>query len=152
MSRINIMEMLEQHGIKEENFRAYFGLNYDMPKKVYAAIINRREGDGILNILTEMLNDETIVEEIKNFPVDYEQIALIEGMTEPPMTEKKMYMLFFDGKAYTGNTYVQQGQKYALLDNKNPKLYSTAAMAERSAKKLTVSCVNTKKYEIIEVD
>lgn len=150
MSRININDLLAQHGIKEENFRAYFGLNYDMPKKVYAAIINRREGDGILNILTEMLNDEKIVEEIKNFPVDYEQIALIEGMTEPPMTEKKMYKLLFDGEVYSGSTYVFQGEKHAAFDRQNPKLYSTAAMAERSAKKLIKSCANVKTYEIVE--
>lgn len=89
MSRVNITELFEEHGITEEQFKAYFGLGDDVPKKVYAAITHYTEHNGILDIIKEMLNDEKIIEEIKNCPVPYQQIAIIEGMKEPPMSDKE---------------------------------------------------------------
>ena len=87
MTRINITQRFEEYCITEEQFKTYFGLN-ETPNKVYAAIVNRNE-DGIYKILLEMLNDENIINEIKNSPVPYQQTALIEGMPEPPMSESK---------------------------------------------------------------
>ena len=157
MSRINITELFEEHGITEEQFRAYFGLGKDIPNKVYAAITHYNENNGILGIIKEMLNDENIVEEIKSVPVPYQQIALIEGMPEPPDGEcDKMYkIVFIDGNmrdTYSGSTYTYQGEKYAAFDNSKPKLYKSKGTAERSAKKLVSSCSNiTAEYEIVEV-
>lgn len=85
---MNILTLLEEHGITEEQFRAYFGLSDDVPNRVYGSIINRRDNDVLLRIMSEMMNDEKIVEEIKNCPIPYQQTALIDGMPEPPMTDE----------------------------------------------------------------
>ena len=159
MSRIDIINLFEEYGISEKQFRTYFGLNDNIPKKIYAAIVHYKESDGILQIIKEMLSDEEIIEEIKKQPVPYEQTVFegCEGMPEPPDGEcDKMYkIVFIDGNmrdTYSGSTYIYQGEKYAAFDNSKPKLYKSKGTAERSAKKLVSSCSNiTAEYEIIEV-
>lgn len=65
--------------------------------------------------------------------------------------------LYYDGSSpetYSGGTYIVQGEKYACFNDKNPKLYKSKQLAERSAKKLSLTCSNTEidYYEIIEVE
>ena len=56
-------------------------------------------------------------------------------------------------EVYGGGSYIYEGEKYAVFDSFNPKLYKSAKVAENSAKKLIDSCVNLlgAKYEIEEV-
>lgn len=65
--------------------------------------------------------------------------------------------LYIDGsppEIYSGGTYIFNGEKYACFNNNNPKVYKSKQLAERSAKKLSLSCSNTEAYhyEIIEVE
>lgn len=46
-------------------------------------------------------------------------------------------------ETYSGGSYIYQGEKFACLDNRNPKLYKTEGIAKRSAQRLYESrCVN----------
>ena len=61
------------------------------------------------------------------------------------------YKIIFDNEAYTGKSYIYQGEYYAILDNKTPKLYKSKKIAERAAKKLVQRCANiSPEYQIIE--
>lgn len=61
------------------------------------------------------------------------------------------YKIYFDYEAYTGKCYVYQGEYYAILDNKNPKLYKSKKIAERAAKAGVHLFANvSNEYEIIE--
>lgn len=69
-----------------------------------------------------------------------------------------MYKIVFhywdsrQSETYSGGTYIFQGEKYAAFDYKNPKLYKSRKVAENSAQKLMLSCVNTStNYDIVEV-
>ena len=70
-----------------------------------------------------------------------------------------MYKILFvynsryeDDETYGGGSYTFQGQKYAVFNNREPKLYKSRKIAERSAQQLIKSCVNVSDtYEIIEV-
>lgn len=56
-------------------------------------------------------------------------------------------------ETYSGGTFVLQGEKYAVFDCMNPKLYKSKKIAENSAKRLINSCVNTSSnYEVVEVN
>lgn len=56
-------------------------------------------------------------------------------------------------ETYSGGTFVFQGERYAIFDCMNPKLYNSKKIAENSAKKLIISCVNTSpNYEVVEDD
>lgn len=87
---MNLKQMLEERGIKEEQFRAYFGLDETVPAKVWAHI-NLRTSDSINILVEELLNDEKIVAEIKAQPYPYEQTVFegCEGMPEPPTSDKE---------------------------------------------------------------
>lgn len=68
-----------------------------------------------------------------------------------------MYKIVFHYTAnctetYGGGTYIYQGEKYAILNDLQPKLYKSKGMAERSAKQIFQSCSNVGyEYEIVEV-
>lgn len=87
---MNLEKLLEEKGIKEEQYRAYFGLDENVPSKVWAHI-KIRTTENINELVEELLNDEKIVAEIKSQPYPYEQTALegCEGMPEPPDKEIK---------------------------------------------------------------
>ena len=57
-------------------------------------------------------------------------------------------------EVYGGGSYIFEGEKYAVLDSWNPKLFKSAKVAENAAKKLQESCVNLlgSEYEIEEVE
>lgn len=57
-------------------------------------------------------------------------------------------------EVYGGGSYVYEGEKYAVFDSWNPKLFKSAKVAENAAKKLQKSCVNLlgSEYDIEEVD
>lgn len=56
-------------------------------------------------------------------------------------------------ETYSGGTFVFQGERYAIFDCMNPKLYNSKKIAENSAKKLIISCVNTSpNYEVVKDD
>lgn len=56
-------------------------------------------------------------------------------------------------EVYGGGTYIFQGEKYAVLNGDSPKLYKSEKVAERSAKRLFVSCTNTGNgYSIVDFD
>lgn len=62
------------------------------------------------------------------------------------------YKIYFDNKAYTGACYLNQGNYYAILDSKIPKLYKNKEIAERAAKACVHLFANlSNDYEIIEV-
>ena len=59
--------------------------------------------------------------------------------------------ILFDNEAYTGKSYIYQGERYAILDDKNPKIYKSRKSAENAAKKLVQQCANiSPEYQIIE--
>lgn len=61
------------------------------------------------------------------------------------------YKIIFDNEAYTGKSYIYQGERYAILDDKNPKIYKSRKNAENAAKKLVQRCANiSPEYQIIE--
>ena len=68
----------------------------------------------------------------------------------------EMYYIVFhyinqSTETYSGGFYIFQGEKYACLDNSNPKLYKSKKVAENAAKKLLNSCVNTgSDFEVLE--
>lgn len=54
-------------------------------------------------------------------------------------------------ESYGGGTYYYQGEKFAVLNNRKPKLYRSKGIAERSAQQLIKSCANVSDdYEIVE--
>lgn len=63
------------------------------------------------------------------------------------------YLAGAPDETYAGKTYVVQGERYAVLDDENPKLYKSEKVARNAAKKLMASCTNSGvAYSIEEVD
>lgn len=46
-------------------------------------------------------------------------------------------------ETYGGGSYIVNGEKFAVLNNENPKLYRSERVARNAAEKLFESCVNT---------
>ncbi len=69
----------------------------------------------------------------------------------------KIVFNFYQGtpETYGGDTYILHGEKYAVFNSENPKLYKNAKVAANAAERLLHSCVNCvdffKNYEIVEV-
>lgn len=55
-------------------------------------------------------------------------------------------------ETYGGGSYIFQGEKYAVLNDEEPKLFKSEKVARNAAEKLLASCVNTGvSYSIEEV-
>ena len=68
-----------------------------------------------------------------------------------------MYKIIFhytDGshdETYAGGSFVFSGEKYAMLNDRKPKLFKSEKVARNAAEKLLGSCVNTGvAYTIVE--
>lgn len=66
-----------------------------------------------------------------------------------------MYVIYFHqskGKklAYAGGTFKSRGEKFAAVNNDQPKLFKSEKVARSAAEKLFLSCENTGTHYTIE--